>query len=101
MIQVSLKELRDISQGSISHDLDRYPLLFKLIRKISIYLSWVLVHTPMSPNSITVSGIVTSYLGLVCLLNDQIFSAIIFFTYSVVSDFSDGEGKKKKKKNIK
>jgi len=97
MIQVSLKELRAISQGSISRDLDRYPLLFKLIRKISIYLSWILVHTPMSPNSITVSGIITSYLGLVCLLNGQIFSAIIFFIYSVVSDFSDGEVSRYKK----
>lgn len=97
MIKISIKKLRDISQGSISHELDRYPLLFKLIRKISIYLSWILIHTPLSPNSITISGVIASYLGLICLLNDLVFSAIISFMYCVVSDFSDGEVSRYKK----
>ena len=88
---ISIKNLRSKSQDSISNELIKYPLLFKLIRKLSIFLTWILMHTPLSPNSITISGIISAYFALTFLLLNQIFLSVIFFSYTVLSDFSDGE----------
>lgn len=94
---ISLKELRLHCQGSISNELDKYPLLFKVIRKFSIYLTWLLIHTPLSPNAITITGIISAYLGLIFLFNNYATLSILFFTYTVLSDFSDGEVSRYKK----
>ena len=86
----SIKELRQICQKSVP-ELDKYPLLFKAIRVVSIYLTWILIKTPLTPNSITLLGIVSAVLGLLSFIFGWITLGIFCFVFCIVSDFSDGE----------
>ena len=90
-MKISIKKLKSIAQENMSHEWNQYPFMFRIIRKFSIYLTWILVHTKISPNAITLSGIVASYLGLISLMFNQYILSIVFFIYTVLSDFSDGE----------
>ena len=86
----SIKELRQVCQKSVP-ELDKYPLLFKAIRVLSIYLTWILIKTPLTPNSITVLGIFSAVLGLFSFMVGWHILGIVFFIFCIISDFSDGE----------
>jgi phosphatidylglycerophosphate synthase len=86
----SITELRLICQKSVP-ELDKYPLLFKAIRVVSIYLTWILIKTPLTPNSITLLGIFSAVLGLLSFIFGWITLGIFCFIFCIISDFSDGE----------
>jgi phosphatidylglycerophosphate synthase len=86
----SITELRRICQKSVP-ELDKYPLLFKAIRVVSIYLTWILIKTSLTPNSITLLGIFSAFLGLLSFIFGWQAVGIVFFIFCILSDFSDGE----------
>jgi phosphatidylglycerophosphate synthase len=86
----TITELRKICQKSVP-ELDKYPLLFKAIRVVSIYLTWILIKTPLTPNSITILGIFSACLGLFSFIFGWPILGIVFFIFCIISDFSDGE----------
>jgi len=86
----SITELRQICQKSVP-ELDKYPLLFKMIRVMSIYLTWILIKTPLSPNSITLLGIFSAAIGLLSFIFGWITLGVLCFIFCIISDFSDGE----------
>jgi phosphatidylglycerophosphate synthase len=86
----SITELRQICQKSVP-ELDKYPLLFKMIRVMSIYLTWILIKTPLTPNSITLLGIFSAAIGLLSFIFGWITLGVFCFIFCIISDFSDGE----------
>ena len=86
----SITQLRKVCQKSVP-ELDKYPLLFKAIRVVSIYLTWILIKTPLTPNSITLLGIFSAVLGLLSFIFGWITLGIFCFIFCIISDFSDGE----------
>jgi phosphatidylglycerophosphate synthase len=65
--------------------------MFRSIRLISIYFTWVLVLTRITPNAITVYGIVFGVLSAVAFVFDYPIVAVLLAFLAVIADFSDGE----------
>lgn len=61
------------------------------VRKFSIYLTWLLLHTKLTPNSLTVVGLISSLLAAASLIGGYPYWASFFILFAVIMDFSDGE----------
>jgi phosphatidylglycerophosphate synthase len=65
-----------------------------LVRKVSIYSTWLLLHTPISANGVTVLFLLSGVLaGGIFALGTQAAWVIgtLFVWFSILMDFSDGE----------
>jgi phosphatidylglycerophosphate synthase len=90
MYWISIKELRVISQKT-NYGYDIYPLMFRFIRVISIYFTWMLIQTKCKPNTITIFGVLFGVMsGVMCFLG-FIGAGLILVVLAVIADFSDGE----------
>jgi phosphatidylglycerophosphate synthase len=87
---IGINELRKRCQ-SVDYGYEHYPLMFRSIRLISIYFTWVLVLTRITPNAITVYGIVFGVLSAVAFVFDYPIVAVLLAFLAVIADFSDGE----------
>lgn len=86
----SISELRIKCQHSY-HGWSKQPWLFLQIRKISIYVTWVLLHTPLSPNAISVFAIGTGVVASISLATGHLILGLILVQLAIILDFSDGE----------
>ena len=65
-----------------------------VIRKLSIRITWLLLHTRMSANTVTVLGILVGIAGALMLACNQFWvlvAGLVLLQLSFVIDFSDGE----------
>lgn len=65
-----------------------------LVRKLSIRFSWLLLHTRLSANQVTVGAILIGVAGALLLAWDSfwpLLAAILLLQLSFVLDYSDGE----------
>jgi hypothetical protein len=90
MYWVGIKELRAKCQKA-DYGYDIYPLMFRLIRVISIYFTWLLIQTGWKPNTITILGALFGVLSGVMLFWGFVGTALILVILAVIADFSDGE----------
>lgn len=90
MYWVSIKELRAKCQKS-DYGYDVYPLMFRFIRVVSIYLTWLLIQTRCKPNTITLFAVIFGALSGVMFFFGFVGTALILVTLAVIADFSDGE----------
>lgn len=66
----------------------------RLVRRLSIRITWLLLHTPLRANQVTVAGIVIGLLGAaLAAWNDAwaMLAGVVALQLSFVMDFSDGE----------
>ena len=88
----SIRELRKIvAKSSASHYAPRHDVI---VRKISIYFTWLLLHTPISANQVTVLQIVVGVIGGLMLMPASYawnLAGIALLQLSYVLDCSDGE----------
>lgn len=86
----SISELRTICQQKGWQESE----FFQLQRKPSIYLTWLLLHTPVSANQVTVVGILLGLLGAVFLAFNiplLLVLGLVFLYLGFILDFVDGE----------
>ena len=65
-----------------------------LIRKLSIRITWLLLHTRMSANTVTIIGILVGVAGALMLACNRFWvlvGGLVLLQLSFVIDFSDGE----------
>ncbi len=65
-----------------------------VVRKLSIRITWLLLHTRMSANAVTVAGILAGVAGAVMLASNQFWvlvGGLVLLQLSFVVDYSDGE----------
>lgn len=86
----SIGELRQICQVSF-HGWSSQEFAFLQIRKVSIYVTWVLLHFPLTANHVTLLAIVTGLVATVVLGTAHFLAGIIVLLLSMVFDFCDGE----------
>lgn len=89
MVIISIKKLRNICQ-SVTYDY-KYPLMFRIIRHISIYPTWILIQFKANANNITLFGIMSAIGSGVALYHGSIYIAFILIFTAIIADFSDGE----------
>lgn len=90
MYWISIKNLRAKSQKT-DYGYDVYPLVFRLIRVVSIYFTWLLIQTRCKPNTITILGVICGVLSGVMFYCRFVGAALVLVGLSVIADFSDGE----------
>ena len=86
----SIKELREICQVSF-HGWGTQQFAFLQIRKVSIYLTWILLHFPLTANGVTLLGIAVGLLASLLLGLNYLIAGIIVLQISMLLDFCDGE----------
>ena len=65
-----------------------------VIRKLSIQITWLLLHTRMSANTVTIGGILIGVAGALMLASNHFWvlvAGLALLQLSFVVDFSDGE----------
>jgi phosphatidylglycerophosphate synthase len=65
-----------------------------LVRKISIRITWLLLHTPLSANGVTLLGIGAGIAGALMLAWNEFWPlvvALVLLQLSFIVDYSDGE----------
>ncbi len=70
---------------------DVYPLVFRFIRFVSIYFTWLLIQTNWKPNTITIIGALMGVLSGILFALNYVGFGLIIATIAIISDFSDGE----------
>ncbi|NTW68490.1 MAG: CDP-alcohol phosphatidyltransferase family protein [Chlorobiaceae bacterium] len=90
MYWISIKDLRAKCQKT-NYGYDVYPLLFRFIRVLSIYSTWLLIQTRCNPNTITILGVLCGVLSGIMFFAGFVNSALILVILAVIADFSDGE----------
>ncbi|MCK4351972.1 CDP-alcohol phosphatidyltransferase family protein [candidate division WOR-3 bacterium] len=92
----SIRELRKICARSQKYHTS--PLYArKVIRHISIYITWLFLHTRITPNQITFLGMLVGLAGGVCLAFQKWIIGIILLQISYILDCVDGEVARYKK----
>jgi hypothetical protein len=86
----TIRELRRDCQQTMS-TWDSQPWLFLQIRKVSIYLTWILLHTPLTPNAITLIAIAGGVLTAVLFALGCWITGVVILFVVIILDFSDGE----------
>lgn len=85
-----LKRLRELTQ-----DPEEPYIYYRLFgRKVSLPITWVLLHTPVTPNQVTVAGILIGLGGAACLAGGTPcwqFAALGLLHLSAILDAVDGE----------
>jgi len=88
----SVAELRPIVQGSKVRADQRWT--YRLFRSVSIYITWLLIHTKVTANQVTVASLVVAAIGLVLVAFSSPWIALIGYlmllTYHLL-DRVDGE----------
>lgn len=87
---ISIKNLRARCQ-STDYGYTNYPLMFRFFRVISIYFTWLLIQTNLTPNAITVLGILLGVLSGIAYVFDAPLLAASLVFIAIIADFSDGE----------
>lgn len=94
----SIAELRDIAQSSKSDQ----RFIYRVFRIISIRITWVLLHTPVTANQVTVISLLVGVAGLVFLaLSDPLTALVgcgLLIVYHIL-DRVDGEVARFRKKH--
>jgi phosphatidylglycerophosphate synthase len=65
-----------------------------LVRKVSIRITWILLHTRMSANAVTIGGILIGVAGALLLAWSEFWplvAGLVLLQLSFVIDYSDGE----------
>lgn len=65
-----------------------------VVRKLSIRITWLLLHTRMSADTVTIGGILIGIAGALMLASSQFWvlvGALVLLQLSFVIDYSDGE----------
>ena len=65
-----------------------------VVRKLSIRITWLLLHTRMSADTVTIGGILIGIAGALMLASNQFWvlvGALVLLQLSFVIDYSDGE----------
>ena len=89
-IHENIDELRQICQLSYP-DWDRQPRVYLHIRKVSIYLTWILLHLPLSANQVSLLMIAAGLFASALFALNYLIVAIITLQLFVLLDFCDGE----------
>ena len=63
----------------------------KLLRPISIRLTWLLVRTPVSANQVTILQVIVGIIGAVLLGYGQFILGAVFLQFGYILDLCDGE----------
>ena len=95
-----IKELRKQLQKSRKYETVWYARVFA--RPVSIYITWLLIHTPITANQATLIQILLTWLGSALLIIFQqaaIIPTIILYQLSYVFDCVDGEIARYKKQS--
>lgn len=91
----SIKELRQICQSSPeSPSLMSQSIMGRFNRVFSIYLAWIFIHLPFTPNQITVFGTALYLLGAGLFLKHEFawnLAGVILIIISFLVDAVDGE----------
>ena len=91
----TIKELRKICQGSAeSPSLLSQSLMGKFNRVFSIYLTWIFIHLPFTPNQITIFGTALYLLGAGLFLKHDFvwnLAGVLLIIFSFLVDAVDGE----------
>jgi hypothetical protein len=90
VVSKTISELRRDCQHTLS-TWDSQPWLFLQIRKVSIYFTWILLHTPLTPNGITLIAIAGGALTGVLLAFGCWITGLVTLFVVIALDFSDGE----------
>jgi hypothetical protein len=90
VVTKTIKELRRDCQET-HHSWHDQPWLFRQIREVSIFLTWLLLHTPLTPNAITLLAIAGGVLTAVLFAFGYWVTGVIVLLVVIVLDFSDGE----------
>lgn len=67
------------------------PLAYRAIRRVSIYLTWLLLHTPLSANAVTLLAMGVGILAGVLFARNLLLPGAVALLHSTVLDFCDGE----------
>lgn len=84
----SLKELKEKYGGS------EPTWRIKLVRKVSIRLTWLLLHTPITGNQVTFFMFVFGLFSAICFMFGNYYLnllGILYFHISIILDGSDGQ----------
>lgn len=88
----SVAELRPIAQGAKIQADRRWS--YRVFRSISIYVTWALMHTPVTPNQVTIVSLMIAAAGLVLVALPggalAITGCVLLFVYHLL-DRVDGE----------
>ena len=90
----SIKELRKICQSEDHRTNQRRKWRGRLNNNISIYFTWLLLHTPIIGNQVTFLMLIFAIISAIFFAKGQyIYSlvGILFFQLYVLFDWSDGE----------
>lgn len=99
-IPETIAELRAICQQSPQWQVHQ-PWTFLQIRKASIYLTWILLHFPITPNGVTLTGIGMGIVASLLFGGEQWLAGIIALQLTILLDFSDGEVSRYRKQQSK
>lgn len=75
--------------------------MFQLIRRVSIYPTWVLLHFPISANGVTLIGILLGIVSAALFAAGMLVSAVVVLQLATILDFSDGEVARYRKQQSK
>lgn len=86
---ISIYELRHLCQDPIkSKDLHLVSLFY---RKISIYLTRILLFTPITANQVTILGLIIGIISAFFFSGGNYLIGAFLFMFAILLDFSDGE----------
>jgi CDP-alcohol phosphatidyltransferase len=86
----TISELRKESQHTLL-TWSSQPWLFRQFRKLSIYFTWFFLHTPVTPNTITLLAIAGGMLTGVLFAIGWWITGLVTLLVTITLDFSDGE----------
>jgi phosphatidylglycerophosphate synthase len=99
-VREGISELRAICQEG-SPGVAAQPWAFLQIRKISIFLTWMLLHFPLSANAVSLAGIAAGLVASVLLGSTHFVAGAIALQLAALFDFSDGEVSRYRKQQSK
>lgn len=86
----SIRELKYICWKS-PEEHRKKPLYTRFIRHLSIYITWLLLHTSITANQVTVLQIIAGIAGAICLAANRLIPGIILLQLGYILDCVDGE----------
>lgn len=86
----TIRELRKHCQHTY-YNWNSQPWLFRQFRRVSIYLTWLLLHTSLTPNAITLAAIASGIMATVLFALGYWIVGVVTLLAAILLDFSDGE----------
>jgi phosphatidylglycerophosphate synthase len=90
IVPESIRELRGICQLSPQWQVHQ-PWAFLQIRRASIYLTWILLHLPVTANGVSLVGIIAGIGASVLFGSTHFVAGAVTLQLAILCDFSDGE----------